>query len=88
MDMTGNIWQWTDEFEDPHTRAGILRGGILPSIGFPLVFPVGLQTERARQVSADCALERPRGYPGFSLRQGCGMSLDAGRVALAPMRFT
>ena len=27
MDMTGNVWQWTDEFQDVHTRAGILRGG-------------------------------------------------------------
>jgi iron(II)-dependent oxidoreductase len=27
MDMTGNIWQWTDEFQDEHTRAAILRGG-------------------------------------------------------------
>jgi formylglycine-generating enzyme required for sulfatase activity len=27
MDMTGNIWQWTDEFLDEHTRAAILRGG-------------------------------------------------------------
>jgi formylglycine-generating enzyme required for sulfatase activity len=27
MDMTGNVWQWTDEFEDEHTRAAILRGG-------------------------------------------------------------
>jgi formylglycine-generating enzyme required for sulfatase activity len=27
MDMTGNVWQWTDEFVDPHTRAAILRGG-------------------------------------------------------------
>jgi iron(II)-dependent oxidoreductase len=27
MDMVGNIWQWTDEFEDAHTRAAILRGG-------------------------------------------------------------
>ena len=26
-DMTGNVWQWTDEFEDEHTRAAILRGG-------------------------------------------------------------
>jgi formylglycine-generating enzyme required for sulfatase activity len=26
-DLTGNVWQWTDEFTDPHTRAGILRGG-------------------------------------------------------------
>jgi len=27
MDMVGNVWQWTDEFQDAHTRAGILRGG-------------------------------------------------------------
>jgi len=27
MDMVGNVWQWTDEFTDAHTRAGILRGG-------------------------------------------------------------
>lgn len=27
MDMAGNIWQWTNEFDDAHTRAAILRGG-------------------------------------------------------------
>jgi formylglycine-generating enzyme required for sulfatase activity len=27
MDMVGNVWQWTDEFTDEHTRGGILRGG-------------------------------------------------------------
>ena len=27
MDMTGNVWQWTDEYRDEHTRAAILRGG-------------------------------------------------------------
>jgi formylglycine-generating enzyme required for sulfatase activity len=27
MDLTGNVWQWTDEFTDAHTRAAILRGG-------------------------------------------------------------
>jgi len=26
-DLVGNIWQWTDEFEDAHTRTAILRGG-------------------------------------------------------------
>ena len=26
-DLVGNVWQWTDEFVDEHTRAGILRGG-------------------------------------------------------------
>jgi formylglycine-generating enzyme required for sulfatase activity len=27
MDLVGNVWQWTDEYHDEHTRAGILRGG-------------------------------------------------------------
>jgi formylglycine-generating enzyme required for sulfatase activity len=27
MDMVGNVWQWTEEFQDDHTRAAILRGG-------------------------------------------------------------
>jgi iron(II)-dependent oxidoreductase len=27
MDMVGNVWQWTDEYQDEHTRAAILRGG-------------------------------------------------------------
>jgi formylglycine-generating enzyme required for sulfatase activity len=27
MDMVGNVWQWTDEFTDRHTRAAIVRGG-------------------------------------------------------------
>ena len=26
-DMVGNVWQWTDEYTDDHTRAAILRGG-------------------------------------------------------------
>jgi iron(II)-dependent oxidoreductase len=27
QDLVGNIWQWTDEYTDEHTRAAILRGG-------------------------------------------------------------
>ena len=26
-DLVGNVWQWTDEFVDDHTRAAIVRGG-------------------------------------------------------------
>ena len=26
-DLTGNVWQWTDEYVDYHTRAAIIRGG-------------------------------------------------------------
>jgi gamma-glutamyl hercynylcysteine S-oxide synthase len=27
LDLIGNVWQWTDEYVDAHTRAAILRGG-------------------------------------------------------------
>jgi formylglycine-generating enzyme required for sulfatase activity len=27
MDLVGNVWQWTDEFQDQHTRTAVLRGG-------------------------------------------------------------
>jgi formylglycine-generating enzyme required for sulfatase activity len=27
MDLVGNVWQWTDEFADEHTRTAILKGG-------------------------------------------------------------
>jgi len=27
QDLVGNVWQWTDEYEDDHTRFAILRGG-------------------------------------------------------------
>lgn len=27
QDLVGNVWQWTEEFQDTHTRAAILRGG-------------------------------------------------------------
>ena len=27
LDLVGNVWQWTDEYVDEHTRAAVLRGG-------------------------------------------------------------
>jgi len=27
LDLVGNVWQWTSEFHDAHTRAAVLRGG-------------------------------------------------------------
>jgi len=27
LDLVGNVWQWTDEYADEHTRAAVLRGG-------------------------------------------------------------
>jgi formylglycine-generating enzyme required for sulfatase activity len=26
-DLVGNVWQWTDEYLDEHTRGGVLKGG-------------------------------------------------------------
>ena len=39
MDMIGNVWQWTDEYQDEHTRAAILRGGSYYVPRLRLVFP-------------------------------------------------
>jgi gamma-glutamyl hercynylcysteine S-oxide synthase len=27
LDLVGNVWQWTNEYADAHTRAAVLRGG-------------------------------------------------------------
>lgn len=27
IDLIGNVWQWTDEYQDDHTRAAIVKGG-------------------------------------------------------------
>jgi gamma-glutamyl hercynylcysteine S-oxide synthase len=27
LDLVGNVWQWTDEMQDEHTRSAILKGG-------------------------------------------------------------
>ena len=27
LDCVGNVWQWTDEYADDHTRAAVVRGG-------------------------------------------------------------
>lgn len=27
MDLVGHIWQWTDEYRDPHTRFAVVKGG-------------------------------------------------------------
>jgi len=27
QDLVGNVWQWTDEYRDDHTRVAVLRGG-------------------------------------------------------------
>ena len=43
QDLVGNVWQWTDEYSDDHTRGGILRRGqLLPAAGLNLVFSASL----------------------------------------------
>jgi iron(II)-dependent oxidoreductase len=56
MDMVGNVWQWTDEFTDEHTRAAIVRGGeYYQPQGSDLVLPPGIAQRRAQQGAADGA---------------------------------
>ena len=44
MDMVGNVWQWTDEYTDDHTRAAILSGEqSLSPHRLNLVLPGGIQ---------------------------------------------
>ncbi|MCW3087065.1 MAG: hypothetical protein JWQ78_451 [Sediminibacterium sp.] len=39
-DMVGNIWQWTDEYRDEHTRAAVLKGtGYFRALGSRWYFP-------------------------------------------------
>ena len=46
MDLVGNVWQWTDEFVDEHTRAAILQGGsYYQPQGSLWYFPAGLQAD-------------------------------------------
>ncbi|MGO4211534.1 formylglycine-generating enzyme family protein [Terriglobus sp. 2YAB30_2] len=45
-DMTGNVWQWTDEYQDEHTRAAVLRGGsYFQPQGSEWYFPQAYQNE-------------------------------------------
>ena len=44
MDLTGNVWQWTDEYVDEHTRAAhSARRQLLPAARLALVLPASLQ---------------------------------------------
>lgn len=43
MDMVGDVWQWTDEYVDAHTRAAVLKGsGYYRSSGSKWYFPRAL----------------------------------------------
>lgn len=51
LDMVGNVWQFTDEFTDEHTRATIVRGGSffapqVPDLDVDWYFPNGPEMRR------------------------------------------
>ena len=74
MDMVGNVWQWTEEFVDEHTRGGILRGRqLLSAAGLNLVLPSGLQAERAREAAADVPQHGPLRGSWIPLRSRLAM---------------
>ena len=78
MDLVGNVWQWTDEFVDVHTRAGILRGGsYYQPQGSIWYFPQAYRlTEHGKLLLMAPSIDRS-GDPRFPLRPGCAVSHQA-----------
>ncbi|HWG19704.1 MAG TPA: formylglycine-generating enzyme family protein [Terracidiphilus sp.] len=69
MDLAGNVWQWTDEFQDDHTRAAIVRGGnYYQPQGSIWYFPARLPQRRTRQGLAHGPRLRPLRRHRFPLR--------------------
>ena len=68
MDLVGNVWQWTDEYVDEHTRAAILRGGSHYRPRLDLVLPASAPPRPARQIPADGSQQGPVGHGGLPLR--------------------
>ena len=69
-DMVGNVWQWTDEYVDDHTRAAILRGGSTtsrkaPIWYFPQAYKLGEHGNTCR-----CRQAKTVRLPGISLCNG------------------
>jgi iron(II)-dependent oxidoreductase len=70
MDLAGNVWQWTEEFTDDHTRAAILRGGeYYQPQGSIWYFPVTYKlNEHGKFLLAAPSLDRSGGI-GFRCAQ-------------------
>jgi formylglycine-generating enzyme required for sulfatase activity len=77
MDMVGNVWQWTDEYVDEHTRAAVLRGGsYFQPQGSMWYFPRAYQNDqhgklllmapsidRAGTLGFRCVVDNPKTQP-------------------------
>jgi len=70
MDLVGNVWQWTEEFTDDHTRGGILRGGsYYQPQGSIWYFPQAYKlTEHGKLLMVSPSMDRS-GALGFRLVQ-------------------
>jgi formylglycine-generating enzyme required for sulfatase activity len=72
-DLVGNVWQWTEEFTDDHTRGGILRGGsYYQPQGSIWYFPQAYKlTEHGKMLMMSPSMDRS-GALGFRLVQDAG----------------
>jgi formylglycine-generating enzyme required for sulfatase activity len=70
MDLVGNVWQWTEEFTDEHTRGGILRGGsYYQPQGSIWYFPQAYKlTDHGKLLMMSPSMDRSGGL-GFRLAQ-------------------
>jgi iron(II)-dependent oxidoreductase len=74
MDLVGNVWQWTEEFTDDHTRGAIVRGGsYYQPQGSLWYFPQAYElTQHGKILLTSPSLDRS-GAIGFPLCSGCGV---------------
>jgi iron(II)-dependent oxidoreductase len=72
MDLVGNVWQWTDEYLDEHSRAAIVGGGSYYQpqrcMGY---FPQAYKLDGAREISVNGAEYGSFGCAGFPLGFRC-----------------
>ena len=87
MDMVGNVWQWTDEYQDEHTRAAILAEAATISRKAPCgISRRHIETMNTESIP-DVARLRPFRSGGISLRKGCPVRRPAHAQTLASRWF-